>query len=130
MVSRAQGATRGAVASRKGGSYLIPMWRILRNNYAVYAIWAFLSVELIVALATRNWTTAFIATATLGLSLLPAFFAQRFRIRLPVSFFAAAVIFIFATIYLGEQGDYYERFWWWDLLMHGGSAMGFGPRSY
>ena len=98
----------------------------MKRNYAVYAIWAFLAVELVLALVTRNWMTAFIATATLCLSLLPAFFAQRFAIRLPVSFFAAAVIFIFATIYLGEQADYYERYWWWDILLHGGAAMGFG----
>lgn len=102
------------------------MWRMLKRNYAVYAIWAFLVVELAVALFTGNWMTAFIATATLALSLLPALFAHRFDIRLPMSFFAAAVLFIFGTIYLGEQGDYYERYWWWDIMLHGGSAIGFG----
>ncbi|MBV2359230.1 hypothetical protein KUH32_05570 [Thalassococcus sp. CAU 1522] len=98
----------------------------MRRNYAVYAIWAFLTLELSVALVTGRWTTAFVAAATLGLSALPALFAARFDIRLPVSFFAAAVLFIFATIYLGEVGDFYERYWWWDIMLHGGSAMGFG----
>ena len=27
---------------------------------------------------------------------------------------------------LGEVGDFYERYWWWDVVLHGGSAVAFG----
>jgi hypothetical protein len=29
-------------------------------------------------------------------------------------------------VFLGEVHNFYERFWWWDTMMHGGSAIGFG----
>ena len=26
------------------------------------------------------------------------------------------------SLFLGEFGDYYNRFWWWDVVLHSGSA--------
>src|SRR5690606_41825913 len=54
------------------------------------------------------------------------FRSDRFQITLPVGFFAWIALFIFGTIFLGEALNFYERYWWWDLLLHAGSAMGFG----
>ena len=36
------------------------------------------------------------------------------------------VTFVGGTLFLGEVYGFYDRFWWWDILMHFGSAMGFG----
>ena len=96
----------------------------------VFAIWTFLSVEFVISLATQRWSTAFVCAATIGLSLLPVLFASRFDIRLPRSFLFGIVLFVFATIYLGELGDFYERYWWWDVAMHAGSAMAFGLMGF
>ncbi|MFQ5624838.1 MAG: hypothetical protein ACE5FS_15750 [Paracoccaceae bacterium] len=92
----------------------------------VYAVWGTLVFATLVALATARWSVAFVSLLTLLLSMLPAIFVERFQIRLPVSFFAGIVLFVFATIFLGEAFDFYERYWWWDVLLHGGSAVGFG----
>ncbi|HBQ35331.1 MAG TPA: hypothetical protein DD729_00570 [Rhodobacteraceae bacterium] len=92
----------------------------------VYLIWAILLLELVVAIFNRHYSLAYIALVTFALSLVPMIFASRFHIQLPVYFFAGIVLFIFGTIYLGEVFDFYERYWWWDVLMHGGSAIGFG----
>jgi len=35
-------------------------------------------------------------------------------------------VFIFATIFLGEIKDFYEKYWWWDVVLHTGSAVAFG----
>jgi uncharacterized membrane protein YjdF len=99
---------------------------LLRQPIVVQAIWGALAFELVVALIEGRWTLAFIAVATFVLSLLPVFFASRFGVRLPTSFFAAIVVFVFATIFLGEAFDFYNRYWWWDVALHSGSAMGFG----
>lgn len=99
---------------------------LLRQPIVVQLIWAALAFELVVALFERRWALAFIAVATFVLSLLPVFFASRFGLKLPTSFFAAIVVFVFATIFLGEAFDFYDRYWWWDILLHSGSAMGFG----
>ncbi len=103
----------------------------LRRSYrqqgpVVFAVWFTLVVATLVALATARWSMAFVAVTTLVVSMLPALFINRFSVKLPVNFFAAIVVFIFATIFLGEAMDFYERVWWWDIALHGGSAIGFG----
>jgi hypothetical protein len=72
------------------------------------------------------WQLAFVALATLGLSAVPVLLAERLAIVLPLPFLAATSLFVFASIFLGEAFDFYERFWWWDLVLHGASAIGFG----
>lgn len=68
----------------------------------------------------------FITLAALILTLLPGLLASRIGLRLPPSFLAAIALFVLATLYLGEVQDFYARFWWWDIALHFGSAMGFG----
>jgi len=97
-----------------------------KQIYVVYLIWAVLVMEFVLSMFEGRYSLAFIALATFSLSLAPMIFADRFHIHLPVRFFAGIVLFIFGTIYLGEAFDFYEKYWWWDVLLHGGSAMGFG----
>ncbi len=100
--------------------------RLRGQPLLVRLIWLALAAALVVALFEARWSLALVSVATFVLTLLPVFFAQRFGIRLPVRFVAAIVAFIFATIFLGEAFDFYNRFWWWDVVLHGGSAMAFG----
>ncbi|AJE46439.1 hypothetical protein [Celeribacter indicus] len=89
-------------------------------------VWVALIVELVASLVSGRYVSSFVALGTFGLTLLPMVFASRFHIYVPPSFMTAIVLFIFATIFLGEVGDFYERYWWWDVILHGGSAVGFG----
>jgi len=59
-----------------------------------------------------QWQATFVSTLTLVLSVLPIVFANRFEIKLPTRFTAAIVVFVFASMFLGEVKDFYERFWW------------------
>lgn len=72
------------------------------------------------------WSSVFVALATLVLTLSPTRFARWIGIDLPPSFLLAIVFFTFGTLFLGEVFDFYERYWWWDMALHFGSAMGFG----
>jgi hypothetical protein len=78
------------------------------------------------ALARGRWSVAFAAAGTLLLSYLPLLLASSIRIKLPLQFQLASTLFLYASIFLGEVGDYYERFWWWDVVLHAGSAFAFG----
>ena len=89
-------------------------------------IWALLLLFIMDALFQRNWPLAFVAFVTLTLSLAPVFVARWADVVVPPSFIAAIVAFIGGSLFLGEVFDFYNRFWWWDLIMHGGSAIGFG----
>lgn len=89
-------------------------------------IWMTLILAVPVTLAEGSWSLAFVALATLGLSLAPVLAEGRFGLSLPIHFVAAIVLFTFATLFLGEALDFYNRFWWWDIALHAGSAVGFG----
>lgn len=100
--------------------------RIRQQPLIVRIILAVLVVACAAALIEGRWSLAFVSIATIALSLVPVFFQNRFGIRLPMRFVAWIVIFTFATIFLGEAFDFYNRLWWWDIALHGGSAMTFG----
>ncbi len=104
------------------------MWfpRLRSQPVVVQAIWTVLTLAFVVALVEARWSLAFVSALTFALSLVPVVVQRRFAILLPVRFFAWIVIFVFATIFLGEAFDFYNRFWWWDIALHGGSALGFG----
>lgn len=96
----------------------------------IIAIQLVLVVEAVTALVTGRLSVAFVAIATLVLIQLTRTATRWIGIVLPRSILAAIVVFIFATIFLGEVADFYERFWWWDIAMHFGSALGFGMVAF
>lgn len=85
-----------------------------------------LAVEALIAVWRGVLPAVFITLTALALTFLPGLVASRVGLRLPPSFLAAIALFVLATLYLGEVQDFYGRFWWWDLALHFGSAMGFG----
>ncbi|MDJ0640563.1 MAG: hypothetical protein QNJ20_17195 [Paracoccaceae bacterium] len=89
-------------------------------------VWTALLVSAFTALLLGRFSLAFVSLATLALSLLPLVLARRLSLHLPMPFLLATTIFIFASIVLGEAFDFYNRFWWWDLALHGSAAIGFG----
>lgn len=106
-------------------------WRRVRAQpVAVQVVWAVLLAECCLALWERQWPLAAVAATTVGLTVVPLYLSSRMRIQLPTVFLAGISLFIFATIWLGEAFDFYNRYWWWDIAMHGGSALGFGMLGF
>ena len=89
-------------------------------------LWGVLLVTGLTAMVLGRWPLGFVALATFALATAPAILASRLNITLPVPFLAATTLFIFASVFLGEAFDFYERVWWWDIALHGASAVGFG----
>jgi hypothetical protein len=85
-----------------------------------------LLVATIYAAANSRWSVLFAAAGTLVLSYVPQLLASQIKIKLPLQFQFAITLFLYASIILGELGGYYQRFWWWDVLLHGCSAFAFG----
>lgn len=92
----------------------------------VTLVWITLLIAVVVALVLRRWELAFVAAATFGASLIPSALAARIDVRVPMPFLSFMVLFIFATLFLGEALGFYDRYWWWDIALHGSSAIGFG----
>ena len=80
----------------------------------------------ILAAMISNWAAVFASLGTFGLTYAPRALAHQINIRLPLQFELSITVFLYATIFLGEVGGYYEKFWWWDVLMHASSAFAFG----
>ena len=109
------------------GMWFRRQWRRARAQpTAVQIIWAVLAFEFVAALWERQWPLAGVALITWTLTLVPMYLSGRTGIRLPTAFLIGITAFIFATIFLGEAFDFYNRYWWWDVVLHGGSALGFG----
>lgn len=89
-------------------------------------IWAALFLSALVSLGFGRWSLAFVSSATLVLALVPPLLASRFSLQLPFPFLLATTLFVIGSIFLGEAFDFYEKVWWWDLVLHGLSAIGFG----
>lgn len=81
---------------------------------------------LIGALWEQRWLLAFTAVIVFGLTFFPAIIARQLRVRLPIEFTLINCLFLYAAFALGEVRDFYQRFWWWDLLLHSVSALVFG----
>ncbi|MDZ7737315.1 MAG: hypothetical protein U5P41_15465 [Gammaproteobacteria bacterium] len=77
-----------------------------------------LLVGLWLALWGQQWLNALAVAVILGITFLPLVLGRRFRVYIPAEFEALAVIFIFASLFLGEIHAYYVRFWWWDAVLH------------
>jgi hypothetical protein len=106
--------------------------RMLRpkSSLIVLIIQGILVIEVFTGVLTQTWSAVFVATSTLMLTILPRHFAGLFGIELPRTVLTAIVVFIFAALFLGEVADFYERFWWWDVVLHFASALSFGLMGF
>lgn len=81
-----------------------------------------LIIELLFSTFDENWFAVFLISLTIFLTLVPVLLHRRYKVFIPPEFEIAAIVFIFASIFLGEIGGYYERFWWWDAALHTGAG--------
>ena len=55
---------------------------------------------------------------TFILTYYPSILAKKFGVYLPARLELTITLFIFSAQVLGEMGDFYNRFAWWDLMLH------------
>jgi hypothetical protein len=79
--------------------------------------------ELGLLIYRQQWLHAFLVASIMAATLLPVALGKRLPVRIPSELQILAILFIFATLFLGEVRDYYERFWWWDLALHGTAGL-------
>lgn len=71
----------------------------------------------------QQWEVFFSAVLTLILFTLPSLFMKHTKIRIPAIFQIVILLFIFASMYLGEIYHYFYRYRWWDTMLHANSAI-------
>jgi len=90
----------------------------LVHRILVWVLLLVMVVELIVLLIDKSWLSAFLVTLIITTLLSPVIFRTKLEMEIPVEFHLAAVVFVFASLYLGEVQGFYHRFWWWDIALH------------
>jgi len=86
--------------------------------------WVFWTIRLLLILGTilsvinYNWINTALFLLTLFLTFLPSIIERKLKIDYPSEGELILILFIFASLYLGEIHAFYVKFWWWDLMLH------------
>lgn len=82
-----------------------------------------MAVELVLLVARGQWMHVFLVAAVMAGTLAPELLRRRLPIEIPSEVQILAILFVFASIFLGEVRDYYERIAWWDQALHGTAGL-------
>ncbi|MFO8050866.1 MAG: hypothetical protein R6V01_04120 [Thermoplasmatota archaeon] len=91
----------------------------VRFRFWFYLIYRFLLVvALVLSLLEGNLLNAGLALFTFIITLLPTIIERRFDVHYPTEFEIVTMVFIYLGLILGSIGQFYERFHWWDVMLH------------
>lgn len=78
--------------------------------------WAFLLTEF-------RFLQLFLVSVIIMVLIAPELFRNKMDIVIPAEFHFVAVLFILASLYLGEIQQFYQIIWWWDMALHGSAGL-------
>ena len=87
-----------------------------------------LGFHIIINLFSQNFSMIIFDAVIMLLLVAPMLIRRRTQLPLPPEFEIAMAVFVFLSLFLGEVRYYYEKFWWWDVLLHG-SAGPYDPKA-
>lgn len=96
---------------------------MLKSTRAIAALRGLLVLGALLVAWQGRYLAAFTTLGIVVVTLLPRALGRSMRVRLPVQMELLAIVFVYASLFLGEVHGYYERFWWWDVLLHVGSGV-------
>ncbi|MBB6215869.1 uncharacterized membrane protein YjjP (DUF1212 family) [Anaerosolibacter carboniphilus] len=107
------------------------MKRIDRTKAIVFIIVRLsIIIAAAVAVINKNWTYLVMSILTLLVMLLPSISEKKLKLDFPSEFDIVVVLFIYAALFLGELNSFYDRFWWWDTMLHNFSGLILGNIGY
>lgn len=90
-----------------------------KSSFVVYFTLRALVIILgIICLIRGRYESLFFCLLTLILLVLPSLFQLTFRVEMPTTLEIILLLFIFAAEILGEIGDFYYAFPYWDTVLH------------
>jgi hypothetical protein len=76
-----------------------------------------------IAIYQRQFLLAAEIMTIMFITFLPFTLGKRFEIKIPHEFELLAIVFLYASLFLGEVHNYYDVYWWWDVVLHTGSSL-------
>src|SRR3989338_6940083 len=87
-------------------------------------------IAFIAALIQHNWISLIFSIITFFLICISFIMEKLTYIAIPIGLRIFAVVFIYASLFLGELNRYYTHFWWWDILLHTSSGLVLGIMGF
>lgn len=116
-------------AATPGKSVSDPLAR--RLHLIVVAIMEIImAAELVVLAADQRWMNLFLVITLMAVIAIPSLFPQKLPVFIPAEIQIFLVLFVFATLFLGEVQNFYERIWWWDIALHTSSGVLLGMLGF
>ena len=82
-----------------------------------------MAAELALLIGEARWMHVFLVVAVMAGTLAPELLKKQLPIEIPSEVQIIAILFVFASLFLGEVRNYYGRIWWWDLALHGTAGL-------
>ncbi len=73
-----------------------------------------------------DYWIVFISSLALILAMSPTLLEWRYKIDIPTEFELIAIVFVYSSLFLGETQQFYQKFWFWDKILHAGSGIALG----
>ncbi|MDD2310613.1 MAG: hypothetical protein PHH91_13635 [Desulfuromonadaceae bacterium] len=93
------------------------------HKWVGWSLVSIVAVEWLFLLFSARWLSLFLVTIIMVVLIAPTIFRTKLDVEIPVEFHITAVIFIFASLYLGEIQRFYQLFWWWDIVLHASAGL-------
>src|SRR3546814_5928629 len=90
----------------------------LAHLVILIALQSVMAAELVLLTIEQQWVHVFLVAGIMLTMAMPVVLKARFSVQIPPEVQILAILFGFAALFLGEVRDYYERFRWWDLILH------------
>lgn len=86
--------------------------------------------EVIAAVVAGQLMTAILVTGIICITMGPIVLRDRMPVLIPAEFQILVILFVFASLFLGEVRDFYARVWWWDIALHTSSGLLLGMTGF
>lgn len=94
----------------------------MKRNKWTFAVYVLLRTIVVLAMVLSfvrgNYENIFTCVWVMFLLILPAIVERKFSIELPGTLEVIVMLFVFASLVLGEMGNYYIKFPHWDTMLH------------
>jgi hypothetical protein len=77
-----------------------------------------MAAELLSLMVMAKWMHVFLVLAIMVGTVAPELLKKQLLVEIPSEVQIIAILFVFASLFLGEVRDFYGRVWWWDLALH------------
>ncbi|MGI6778926.1 MAG: hypothetical protein ACOX7R_13225 [Acetivibrionales bacterium] len=84
----------------------------------------------IISALEGDWTSTAMSALTLVVFFLPSIINRKLKLDFSSEFEIVVIIFIYAAMFLGEVQSFYNKFWWWDIMLHSSSGLILGAVGF